>query len=552
MEKNPNPGKQRIKNITKDVESYKQNPEDTKDIAWIKSRRARHLSVNQSTQPMFSEQEEREIQELAEHIEDGSSGEDPSGYDTLEIPYEDETESHLPEAEISGGSRSGWRRKTVDMAGDFADVQDEAQTYSGRKHGKSAGGGKPAGYAKSRDHVKPGRRRGTGSQLVPKLTAVVLVLVIAVVAVLVMRNYSAGASSNAKGNKLFLEEDYAGAVAAYEQALDYDHKNSSYYINLGMAYTGIGDYENAMAAFASAREHTSDGKLLQMIKRGEGIAYLHQGYYSKAQELFEEALGKMDGTYTDTELDILYYLAEAQDRAGDAVGAVLTYTEIINQKPDADAYMLRGLAYQRVGDSSGAQADLDRAIGMRKKNYKTYLALYDVLMDQGKEDEAYKALEAALELGGKNGEDYSNRGIVYMYLGDYEKARQAFNEALEKDYTAAYLGVAESLIRQGNYDDALVQYVNYLNTDMKNASAFNQYGICLMQVGRYEEAADIFARGLALNDRLVDRQLMFNEAVAYEHLARWDVAYEKMKAFMEKYPDDESGQRELTFLESRI
>ena len=62
LEKNPNPGKQRIKNITKDVEAYKQNPEDTKDIARIKRQRARRLSVNQSTQPMFSEQEEREIQ----------------------------------------------------------------------------------------------------------------------------------------------------------------------------------------------------------------------------------------------------------------------------------------------------------------------------------------------------------------------------------------------------------------------------------------------------------------------------------------------------------
>lgn len=500
MEKNPNPGKQRIKNITKDVEAYKQNPEDTKDIARIKRQRARRLSVNQSTQPMFSEQEEREIQELADHI--------------------------------------------ADMSKDFAGAGSES--HSDGKHVK------PSGHRKSAGHTKSGRRPGAGSQLVPKLTAVILVLVVTVVAVLVMRNYGAGAASDTKGNQRFLEEDYAGAAAAYQQALDYDQKNSSYYIHLGMAYTGLGDYENAMAAFASARAYTNDSKLLQMTKRGEGIVYLYQGYYSKAEELFKEALGKLDGTYTDQELDILYYLAEAQDRSGDAVGAVLTYTEIINQKPDADAYMLRGLAYQRVGDNSSAETDLDRAIGMSKKNYKTYLALYDVLMNQGKDDEARRALEAALELGGKNGEDYSNRGIVYMYLGDYEKACQAFNEALDKGYTAAYLGVAESLIRQSNYEEALVQYVNYLNIDMTNASAFNQYGICLMQVGRYEEAADIFARGLALNDRLVDRQLMFNEATAYEHLAQWDAAYEKMKAFMEKYPDDEAGQRELTFLESRI
>ena len=284
MEKNPNPGKQRIKNITKDVEAYKQNPEDTKDIARIKRQRARRLSVNQSTQPMFSEQEEREIQELADHI--------------------------------------------ADMSKDFAGAGSES--HSDGKHVK------PSGHRKSAGHTKSGRRPGAGSQLVPKLTAVILVLVVTVVAVLVMRNYGAGAASDTKGNQRFLEEDYAGAAAAYQQALDYDQKNSSYYIHLGMAYTGLGDYENAMAAFASARAYTNDSKLLQMTKRGEGIVYLYQGYYSKAEELFKEALGKLDGTYTDQELDILYYLAEAQDRSGDAVGAVLTYTEIINQKPDAE------------------------------------------------------------------------------------------------------------------------------------------------------------------------------------------------------------------------
>ena len=110
MEKNPNPGKQRIKNITKDVEAYKQNPEDTKDIARIKRQRARRLSVNQSTQPMFSEQEEREIQELADHI--------------------------------------------ADMSKDFAGAGSES--HSDGKHVK------PSGHRKSAGHTKSGRRPGAG------------------------------------------------------------------------------------------------------------------------------------------------------------------------------------------------------------------------------------------------------------------------------------------------------------------------------------------------------------------------------------------------------
>ena len=188
---------------------------------------------------------------------------------------------------------------------------------------------------------------------------------------------------------------------------------------------------------------------------------------------------------------------------------------------------------------------------MSKKNYKTYLALYEVLMAQGKEEDAKATLNDAINLGGKTGEDYSNLGIVYMYLQDYSKAEQAFNTALERGYNGAYLGLAESLIRQNDYAGAATQYEHFIAADMTNATAYNQYGMCLMELARYEEAATAFASGLALNDRLVDRQLMYNEAVVYEFMADWTTAYEKMKAFVEKYPDDAQGQHELTFLESR-
>ena len=69
---------------------------------------------------------------------------------------------------------------------------------------------------------------------------------------------------------------------------------------------------------------------------------------------------------------------------------------------------------------------------------------------------------------------------------------------------------------------------------------------------RYEDAQAAFAAGIEKNDRLVDRELMYNEAVALEYLKDWEGALEKMRAFVEKYPDDTQGQHELTFLESML
>ncbi len=395
--------------------------------------------------------------------------------------------------------------------------------------------------------MKP-KKKKTGRSL--KIIAAALVLCIIIGSVFLIVIYTQGSSSNKRGLKLYADGDYAGAAEAFASALEKDGENSEYYVNLGMTYIALGNYEDALVAFDQAAAETSRPDLLELVKRGSGIVYLSSGHYAKAADLFKEALSYAGDAYGETEIDLLYYLAEALERAGDTVGAADSYSQIIEYQEDADAYMLRGLAYQSAGDNEKAEADLKTALNMSKKNYKIYLALYEVLMAQDKSQEAAGILEDALNLGGKTGEDYSNRGIVYMYQEDYANAADAFNKALEMGYNNAYLGLAQSYERQGDYESAAGYYENYIAADTTNAAAYNQYGLCLMALKQYADAQTAFETGLALNDRLVDRELMFNAAVALEYQEEWAQAYEQMKAFNQKYPDDARGQHELTFLES--
>lgn len=383
-----------------------------------------------------------------------------------------------------------------------------------------------------------------------KIIAALLVFAVIVGCVAVIITYSLGSSTNRRGLSAYSEGEYTQAAELFGRALESDPSNAEYLINLGMTYIALGQYDDALSAFDTAITHTSQSNLLQLAKRGSGIVYLSSGHYSKAADLFREALSYSGSSDGEVEIDILYYLAEALGQAGDSAGAVDCYTRIIEYREDANAYMLRGLAYQSGGDNASAEADLQKAIDSDKRNYKTYLALYEVMMAQGKNDEAAQVLNDALLLGGKNGEDYSNRGIVYMYQGDYANAQEAFNTALDKGYNGAYLGLAQSLSSQGDYEGAAAMYEQYLATDTSNAAAYNEYGLCLMELERYGDAQAAFAAGLEKNDRLVDRELMYNEAVALEYLKDWEGAFEKMQAFVNKYPDDTQGQHELTFLES--
>lgn len=416
---------------------------------------------------------------------------------------------------------------------------------------RPGGAGRTGGPNRTVNRRSPsgGKKRRKKNMMPAMIGAAAVVVVIIVASVFLITNYGKGSSTNQKGLAFYEEGAYDEAVDMFLQAVERDPQNGEYYNNLGMAYIAAGHYDEALAAFDNAAANSNRDSVLELAKRGSGIAYLSAGHYSKAVDLFNEALTYASDDYGDTELDILYYLAEAQKRSGDTLGAVETYTRIIDDDDNADAYMLRGLAYQSAGDNASAETDLETAISHSRRNYKTYLALYEVLMAQDKAEEGAGILDEALELGGKTGEDYSNRGIIYMYKEDYEGAQEAFNTALEKGYNGAYLGLAESLMRQKDYEGAAAQYEAYLAVDPKNAEAYNQYGLCLMALSRYEDARTAFEQGLALNDRLVDRELMYNEAITYEYMEDWTGALEKMQAFVEKYPDDSQGQHELAFLE---
>ena len=276
-----------------------------------------------------------------------------------------------------------------------------------------APGSRPGSSGNRPKNVK--RKKHKKSAMPATVIAAVLVLLIIIGSVFLITNYGRGSSINQKGLSLYVDGSYDEAVSVFLQAIERDPQNAEYYNNLGMAYIAAGQYDEALAAFDNAAANTNRDSVLELAKRGSGIAYLSAGHYSKAVELFNEALTYACDSYGETERDILYYLAEAQERSGDALGAAETYTRIIELDEDADAYMLRGLAYQSAGDNASAEADLKTAISQSRKNYKTYLALYEVLMAQEKNDEAAQILDEALELGGRTGEDYSNRGD-YLYV----------------------------------------------------------------------------------------------------------------------------------------
>lgn len=474
--------------------------------------------------------------------------------------FDPEKDVILPGSAGKGRGISGQsgRRPGADSASqDAALHRRRAKAADSAKNSRHTGRSKPSG-GRSRRNVSNSasrgrhiRKRRKKTSVAFKVMALIFIVLIIAAAALIIRNFGAGTKSDRDGMKAYNSGNYERAEQLFKEAVNYDRTNAQYYIHLGMTQIQKAEFDEALKTFDEAESKTRQKGEIQSARRGRGIACLYKGDYAQALDAFNSAMEFSGSKYTGQEIDILYYLAEAQEKNGDSVGSVLTYTKIIDQTGDANAYMLRGMAYQRVGDNTSAENDLYKALEMNKKNYKVYLSLYRVLEDQGKEDEAQKILKEAVGLTAKSGEDFSNQGLIYMYLGDYEKAGQSFDTALSEGYTQANFGKAESYMMQENYEEAIKCFDTYFSEFKDNALAYNQYGICLEKAGRYEEAADAFGKGIALNDRMIDAQLRFNEVNAYEKLGQWQTAYEKMQEYVAKYPEDETAAKELAFLETR-
>jgi Flp pilus assembly protein TadD len=164
-----------------------------------------------------------------------------------------------------------------------------------------------------------------------------------------------------KGNKLFAEQNYTEAAAAYAEAIGLDPANWAYQLNLGLAYKKSAQAAEARTAFLEA-------------------AKLNPDSYSANKEA-GESLGK-DGKF-----------AEARPYYEKAVGL---------SPDDPDARYNLGVCLINVGESEAALASFEKAVGLKPDYSEAYYQMGTILIGQNKASEAIASLEKFLSLDPEN------------------------------------------------------------------------------------------------------------------------------------------------------
>jgi tetratricopeptide (TPR) repeat protein len=292
------------------------------------------------------------------------------------------------------------------------------------------------------------------------------------------------------------EHRFAEALACAQEAIGLGSGNLAAFAIAGDAYTDMGDYDEAAAAYQTVEklgQATSSSLALAYLNdsRLAYLSYLH-GNTGEAIRLMKNAIAAaLQANVPRENLAWLYFeLGERYFQSGDLDNAALSYRSGITADPN-HYRSLAGLAKVRA-----AQGNLEESIQLYQRSiaiipFPAYVAeLGDVEKKAGRVKEAQQHYDLVEYIGhlGKLNRVLANRELALFYADQEIK----LPEALE-------LARKELEVRHDIYTWDTLAWVLYRN-------------------GRFQEAAEAINKALTLHTN--DSLLLFHAGMIYHSLAK--------------------------------
>lgn len=309
------------------------------------------------------------------------------------------------------------------------------------------------------------------------------------------------------------------------------------------------DYQTAEQDFRMAQ---TEGEDPVSAYRGLGIALMGQARYGEAVDAFNNALAATDDKMPDTVKDLLLYRESAEYKNGD-YDAVIRTAETALDIDDAlkEPYFYRGAAYLYQGAQDKAKTNFDYAVSLDPGNYTLYLNIYQVYSDNHLSGLGDEYLQTALETAPTDQESAYHVGQIYYYLQQYDEAADALSEPVSKNYVPALSLMGRIYLARQDYDNAKAVYSQVQSIAPESTDSYNGLALCALAQDDPATALQYITQGLSLSGNEGKQDLYFNEIVAYERNLDFLTAKDKCQTYVNNYPTDEKGQRELIFLNSR-
>jgi tetratricopeptide (TPR) repeat protein len=314
-----------------------------------------------------------------------------------------------------------------------------------------------------------------------------------------------------RGHVYLFQGEFSKALAEYNGAMEIEPGDAENYNNRGTAYRGLGNYEKALEDFNKSIQLEPDYALAY---RNLGSTYFFLGQFDKAKASYEPVLGMNSSSQDVYYAVIWHYLSQKRAGKAEAVrlseytarldltkwpGPVLElflgkttpegllaaakdrYKTLENQKL-CEAYFYLGQYYLIMGEESMGRTMFQRCLDTGVKAFVEYEgANIELSRQKGK---YAKPKDQKLDLA------YTEQGIAYSKKGQYEKAIEQYNKALEvnPNCALAYYNRSVAYTGMGEYDRAVSDCTKALQLNPRHASSYYSRGVSYWHLGSRNQA----------------------------------------------------------------
>lgn len=175
----------------------------------------------------------------------------------------------------------------------------------------------------------------------------------------------------------------------------------------------------------------------------------------------------------------------------------------------ASDYYKAGVKYLEQGNAIQAETELAEAVKQNPDRAEYYIDYAFALMENDKLEEAIIQFDKAYSekdnqiVRENNKKVLRGKGIAYIQMNEYEKAKECFNDALaiteEKGLNwdiRSYLGL--TLKKLAEYEEAAKIYTEMIEERKSDAATYAGRAECLEALGKLEEAVEDYDTAIAL------------------------------------------------------
>jgi len=276
------------------------------------------------------------------------------------------------------------------------------------------------------------------------------------------------------------------------------------------------------------------------VQKGEALRSLNR--YDEAVSVFKEVVRMAHATgQTEAEATGNYFIGMILYQTGKREEAMPFLEKVIELLPGADNAVLRltrAMDSLFKGDYDGAIEWANKALEMDERLADAYTIRGTAFDAKGEFDTAISDFDRAIGLNPEDATAYANRGATYIHKGEFDKAIEDFNSAirLKPNMAGFYNNRGEAYRRKGDLDKALKDYNHAIELQPDLKEAYNNRGHVFLLQKDYDRAIEEFNRALEIAPDYASAY--YNRAVVYHEKRDYDSAIRDYTKAIELCPDD--------------